>query len=148
MDIGSVPTVVEVASGEHGENLDALVNAVQCSAADEPSDDLDGGRRGADAEETERMLPPRRTSISFDPALPPPFREKDKHDVILEVDRRRPSIVPAAAAVTSAHPVPFWVQFSVLLRRSLLLSWRDMVSDPITSLPAPHCESDGGMETE
>ncbi|KAJ1527006.1 hypothetical protein ONE63_008550 [Megalurothrips usitatus] len=124
--------VVEVASGEHG--LDVGLQRVNEGRllVDLPDDE---------ASETDPML-----------------GADDKKAVVLEMERTptsRPSASPLPARSAASYPVSFWVQFGVLFRRSLLISWRDMVGAgtgevlPLACRPllllfaalmaAPHC---------
>ncbi|XP_026283648.2 ATP-binding cassette sub-family G member 4-like, partial [Frankliniella occidentalis] len=89
--------VVEVASGEHGQDLGRLFDALPRLPCVAPEED-------AAASEADSML--------------------RRDDLVLDVEARRHT-VPAIAADRS-YPVSFWVQFSVLLKRSLIVSWRDM----------------------
>ncbi|KAK3927759.1 ATP-binding cassette sub-family G member 4 [Frankliniella fusca] len=91
--------VVEVASGEHGQDFSALLGALPRPPRLPSSSDEDGGV----ATEAEPML--------------------RKDDVVLHVGSPPP--VPLFTGDVSYH-VSFWVQFTVLLKRSLIISWRDM----------------------
>lgn len=101
--------MVEVASGEHGCDAAALLA---------PADLVE---------------PAPEEALELEPLLPNGDKAKDglqdKKSVVLEVERpRAPPRWAAEPVSATSYPVSFCVQFKVLLRRSLLVSWRDMVS--------------------
>lgn len=100
--------MVEVASGEHGCDAGALLSS------------------------TDLAEPAPGEALELEPLLPNGEKTKDglqdKKSVVLDVERARPQRWAAEPVSATSYPVSSWVQFKVLLRRSLLVSWRDMVS--------------------
>ncbi|XP_034243636.1 ATP-binding cassette sub-family G member 1-like [Thrips palmi] len=89
--------VVEVASGEHGTEMDALYKAIDADV--QPALEAVEDVRSGEAGEADALVRPRGVALDVEGAAPP---------------------------CCSGYPVSFWVQFAVLFKRSLVVSWRDM----------------------
>lgn len=101
--------VVEVASGEHGTEMDALYKAI----------DADAQHMAQPALETGEDVPADAADGEADAMLQPGC-------VALDMEKAAQACTGAPPSC-SGYPVAFRVQFAVLFKRSLVLSWRDMV---------------------